>query len=64
MALDGGRLRIDVADDGRGFDPQHVLGSSGLTGLRDRIAAVGGTLEVRSAPGSGTRLTAIVPTRP
>jgi signal transduction histidine kinase len=64
LALDGGRLSIAVTDDGRGFDPSQVNGSTGLIGLRDRIAAVGGTLDVRSEPGSGTTLTAIVPVRP
>jgi signal transduction histidine kinase len=61
LALDDGRLRIDVADDGQGFDPTGVAASSGLTGLRDRLAAIGGTLDVQSALGSGTTLTAIVP---
>ncbi|GAA4538836.1 sensor histidine kinase [Pseudonocardia xishanensis] len=61
MVLDAGTLRIDVTDDGRGFDPAQVDGSTGLVGLRDRIAAVGGRMEVRSAPGSGTTLTALVP---
>ena len=61
LALDNGRLQIDVADDGLGFDPTDIGVSSGLTGLRDRLAAIGGTLDVRSAPGSGTTLTAIVP---
>ncbi len=61
LALDDGHLRIDVADDGQGFDPTDVTASTGLTGLRDRLAAVGGTLDVRSAPGHGTTLTAIVP---
>jgi signal transduction histidine kinase len=61
LALDDGHLRIDVADDGQGFDPTDVAASTGLTGLRDRLAAIGGTLDVRAAPGSGTTLTAIVP---
>ncbi|HEY5878638.1 MAG TPA: ATP-binding protein [Nakamurella sp.] len=53
LALDTERrLRIQVADDGRGFEPAQVNGFSGLAGLRDRIAAVGGTLDVRSAPRS------------
>jgi signal transduction histidine kinase len=64
IALDDGRLRIAVADDGRGFDPSHLNGSTGLTGLRDRITAVGGTLEVRSTPGRGTTLTAVIPANP
>lgn len=64
IALEDDRLRIQVVDDGRGFDTSAVDGSSGLVGLRDRIAAVGGTLDVRSAPERGTTLTALVPTVP
>lgn len=64
IALEDDRLRIQVVDDGRGFDTSAVNGSSGLVGLRDRIAAVGGTLDVRSAPERGTTLTALVPTVP
>jgi signal transduction histidine kinase len=64
LTLDGGWLRIEVADDGRGFEPALLNGSTGLTGLQDRIAAVGGTLDVRSEPGRGTTLTAVVPTGP
>jgi signal transduction histidine kinase len=54
-----GRLRIEVADDGRGgADPQ---AGTGLRGLADRVAALGGRLEVRSPAGGGTRVVAIVP---
>jgi signal transduction histidine kinase len=62
IALEDDRLRISVDDDGRGFETSKVNGSSGLTGLRDRITAVGGTLDVRSSPVRGTTLTAVVPT--
>jgi signal transduction histidine kinase len=64
IALTDDRLRIQVVDDGRGFDMSAVNGSSGLVGLRDRLAAVGGTLDVRSVPERGTTLTAVVPTAP
>jgi signal transduction histidine kinase len=64
MTLQEGRLRIEISDDGHGFDPAGVAGANGLTGLRDRISAVGGTFEVRSAPGEGTTLTAVVPAVP
>jgi signal transduction histidine kinase len=55
-----GRLVLGVADDGRGFDPDTVS-DGGLAGLRDRIRALGGTVTVASAPGSGTRITASLP---
>jgi signal transduction histidine kinase len=61
LARNGDRLRIDVCDDGRGFEPRRVGAATGLVGLKDRIEAVGGTLDVRSGPGRGTTLTAVLP---
>ena len=61
MARRGDQLEIEVTDDGAGFDVDEVLGS-GLRGLADRMAAVGGKLTVGSGPGRGTRLTAHLPT--
>jgi signal transduction histidine kinase len=60
MTCEDGRLLLGVADDGRGFDPETVS-DSGLLGLRDRIRALGGTVTIASAPGSGTRITASLP---
>jgi signal transduction histidine kinase len=58
----GGVLRVQVADDGAGgADP---AGGSGLTGLADRVAALGGTLRVTSPPGAGTVVTAELPCGP
>jgi signal transduction histidine kinase len=54
-----GRLVVEVADDGvGGADPAE---GTGLRGLVDRLAALGGTLQVESPPGDGTRLTAELP---
>jgi signal transduction histidine kinase len=59
VAAANGRLRIEVADDGRGgADPAQ---GSGLRGLADRVEAVGGALTLKSPPGRGTRLTAELP---
>jgi signal transduction histidine kinase len=56
---DDATMSVSVADDGRGgADPE--LGS-GLQGLRDRVAAIGGTLVVSSPPGGGTVVTAVIP---
>lgn len=55
----GGSLRIEVADDGVGG--ADGLGGSGLRGISDRVAAVGGRLEVDSPSGGGTRVTAEIP---
>ena len=55
-----GRLQVTVADNGRGgADPS---AGSGLRGLADRLAAIGGDLEVSSAAGAGTTLIARLPT--
>ena len=50
--LDG--LGFSVTDDGSGFDPGAVSDGSGLQGMADRLAAVGGTVEIDSIPGKGT----------
>jgi len=50
-----------VQDDGRGFDP-HTPDETGLVGARERLRLLGGRLTVASAVGSGTTLTARVPT--
>jgi hypothetical protein len=56
-----GVLRVAIRDDGvGGADP---IRGSGLTGLRDRVEALGGRLEITSAPGAGTLLVAEIPTR-
>jgi signal transduction histidine kinase len=59
-----GRVELAVEDDGTGFDPAAVgCGHHGLAGMRHRMLAVGGRLDVVSAPGSGTVIRATVPTR-
>jgi len=55
----GDRLIISVADDGSGGADMAM--GSGLAGLRDRVAALGGSLTVHSEPGSGTRVIADLP---
>ncbi|MET0801460.1 MAG: GAF domain-containing sensor histidine kinase [Actinomycetota bacterium] len=61
LSASGGEVAFVVADDGEGFDPSAVLHGSGLQGMADRLEAVGGTLEIRSRPGSGTTVTGRVP---
>ena len=56
-----GLLSFEIRDDGVGFDPAAVEGGSGLRGMADRVEAVGGTLELRSAPGEGTTIGGRVP---
>ncbi len=50
----GGVLRVEISDDGRGGAAPD--GGSGLVGLRDRVAALDGYLEIESPPGGGTRI--------
>jgi signal transduction histidine kinase len=62
LEADAGELVLRVGDDGRGFDPSGEFpGHLGLRSMRERAAGVGGTLEVDSAPGHGTRVCARVP---
>ncbi len=49
-------LRLEILDNGQGFDPAQTGGGMGLKNIRDRLEQVGGGLEVSSAPGSGTRM--------
>jgi signal transduction histidine kinase len=58
----GADLVFDVSDDGPGFLPAGAAQSGGLTNMRDRAGAAGGTLEITSAPGAGTLVRGIVPT--
>jgi signal transduction histidine kinase len=56
----GEQLRFEVSDDGPGF----VVGGAegdGLTNMRDRLAAVGGEMEIRSVPGGGTTVAGAIP---
>ncbi|MEV6108461.1 sensor histidine kinase [Streptomyces sp. NPDC051940] len=59
---------LDVADDGRGFDPGAVHPGEerghGLGAMRARVAQLGGTLNVESAPGEGTVVSASIPLEP
>jgi signal transduction histidine kinase len=62
LADGSGDLVFEVDDDGVGFDPERAGRGTGLQGMADRLEALGGTLDVRSAPGSGTVLVGRVPT--
>ena len=47
---------IEVADDGRGFDVEKVSAGRGLGSLRQRAVDLGGSLDITSKPGAGTRV--------
>ena len=58
LARTDGHLRLEVRDDGRGFDVVTRSGDAlGLTGMQERAAALGGTLAVESVVGQGTVVT-------
>jgi len=64
----GDEVALDVQDDGRGFAPVMRVGASpggglGLTTMRERVEALGGTLTVESAPGDGATVVAQLPSQ-
>ena len=58
-----GSFRIEVRDDGKGFDVDLLRHSYGLLGIRERVEMQGGQVEVASRPGNGTLLRASMPLR-
>ena len=59
LGTSDGSIRLSVADNGAGFGAGTTKKkpmSFGLTGMRERAALIGGTLDVRSAPGKGVRV--------
>ena len=61
LASADGELTFDVVDDGVGFDPETVAFGSGLQNMRDRLAAIGGSMAVESHPGRGTCVRGRIP---
>jgi signal transduction histidine kinase len=61
LGHDGRALTFIVGDDGRGFDQAATPMGTGVQGMADRLAALGRTLRVTSAPGHGTQVTGRVP---
>jgi len=61
LSCSSGSLRFTVTDDGAGFDTATARHGSGLQGMADRLAALGGTLRISSHPGHGTTLSGTLP---
>jgi PAS domain S-box-containing protein len=63
FAVEDGTVHVEVEDDGRGIAPEDLAKarSLGLKGMRERIAYLGGSLEIAPAPRGGTRLRLQVP---
>jgi signal transduction histidine kinase len=56
-----GHVELAIMDGGSGFDPAAPQAGSGLGHIRDRVAELGGTVDIDSAPGRGAALTIRVP---
>ncbi|QEA12747.1 histidine kinase [Comamonas flocculans] len=62
MRVEAGRVRVGVCDDGVGFDPQPLAqGTHGLAGMRHRLLSCGGELQLKTRPGAGCELIALIP---
>jgi signal transduction histidine kinase len=63
LRVESGLVVLEVGDDGVGADPERTAAPDafGVIGMRERCAALGGSLAIESRPGAGTRLTARMP---
>jgi signal transduction histidine kinase len=63
LKTSGGRLRIAIADDGKGAGRHEISDpkSFGIVGMRERVHRIGGEFNIFSSPGRGTRLEISVP---
>jgi signal transduction histidine kinase len=59
MSADG--VRIEIRDDGLGFEPDAAVTGFGLAAMRGRVEESGGSVDVDSAPGRGTRVQVLIP---
>lgn len=64
LALQHGEARLEVTDDGAGFDPALPTAGFGLAGMRSRLESEGGSLQITTSRGAGTTLTALLPPHP
>ena len=66
VTADGSQLRVEIQDDGRGFETNRARdflrsGRVGLASMRERVELASGTFTLRSTPGRGTVVTALIP---
>ena len=61
LSCPDGHLEFTITDDGGGFDTTTATPGTGLQGMADRLAAVGGALRIHSAPGLGTTISGTLP---
>ncbi|TCZ72218.1 ATP-binding protein [Flaviaesturariibacter aridisoli] len=58
-----GRLQLTVQDDGKGFDPAHMVPGFGMRSMKSRVAMVDGSLDIDSRPGDGCTIRVSIPAR-
>jgi signal transduction histidine kinase len=61
LRLQDGAAQLRMEDDGVGFDPTEQVGRNGLRNLRERVARLGGRLQIESAPNAGSVLQIEIP---
>ena len=60
LSCNGRGIRLELHDDGHGFDPKDRHDGLGLTGMRERVQQMNGELQITSAPGEGTNVVVAV----
>jgi len=61
LVFDSGEIRLNLRDDGCGFDPKRRHEGFGLQGMRERAEGMGGQLSIESANGKGTMISIVLP---
>jgi signal transduction histidine kinase len=56
-----GKIQLQIADFGQGFDPKVVRSGLGLLSMEERVRNIGGTFDIQSTVGEGTRITVEAP---
>jgi two-component system sensor histidine kinase UhpB len=63
LSMEAGELRMQIADNGVGFDPAQASAGIGLIGMRERVYAAGGRITIDAGLAAGTRISIAVPNR-
>jgi signal transduction histidine kinase len=61
LVFDSSGIRLELRDNGCGFDPQRKHEGFGLQGMRERAEGMGGRLTIQSAAGQGTAISIVLP---
>ena len=61
LMFDPQAIRMELHDNGRGFDADLKTDGIGLVGMKERVQSMGGELSIRSAPGAGTAISIVLP---